>query len=210
MRQQWAIVILTGAAICAAALTFGTSLQANTANNRANSSVAVVDVGFVFGEYQRQKDLIEEVGALQQQLEAENDTRKGAIDTLGAELDSLDPEDPTYVVRTRDMLKMQIEYKNWVDLKQADMAREVGVWSTTIYQDIRTATAKVAERDGWDLVLYKGEFERHSLDPEVIKNQIRSIQVLYASSGVDITQIVLDTLDNDYKSKPRKAMLDVP
>ncbi len=47
-------------------------------------------------------------------------------------------------------------------------------------------------------------------DPEVLKEQIRNNQVLYANDGVDISQVVLDKLNADYRAQPRVKMLYSP
>lgn len=208
MKRGWIGGVATGAVVSVVALMVTEQINAQ-GGRTATGRVACVDVVRVFNEFQRQKDLSDEMNTLQQQLQQEDTTRRQQIDTKQAEIDRLDPNDPTFNSRTRELLAMTIDYRNWRDLKQADLTREVGVWSVRIYQEIRNAVEEIAERDGYDLVLYRGQFEPASWDPEVIKEQIRSVQVLYASPGADITQIVTDKLNTDYRAQPRTKMLNV-
>ena len=57
------------------------------------------------------------------------------------------------------------------------------------------------------MVFYRGQFETISMDPEVIKEQIRSIQLIYANPSAEITQAVLDKLNAEYRAQPKQPML---
>lgn len=182
----------------------------STPNVRATGRVAAIDVAAAFNEYQRQKDLTEEMNKLRKQLDEENRARLQKIDAKQKELDMLDANDPAYVKRMRDLLAMQIEYKNWFDLKQAELSREVSVWTARIYREITQAVEQVAQREGFDLVLYQQEFPPASLDPEEMKNRIRNRTVVYTSPAADLTQAALDKLNADYRAAPAAPMLNVP
>lgn len=210
MRGTWMTGLVTGVTVGLATFALTRSIQAQAGGTPPTGRIACVNVVQAFNEYQRQKDLTEEMNQLQSQLQTENTQRRQRIDALQAEIDKLDPDDPTFVGRTREMLAMQIDYKNWMDLKQADLSREVGLWSVRIYKEIVKAVGEVARRDGYDLVLYRGEFEVITMDPEVIKEQIRSTKVLYANPSIDITQVITDKLNADYRAQPRVKMMYVP
>ncbi len=168
--------------------------------------VACVDVIHVLNEYQRQKDLLDEIRKYSEKLQGEDDRRKQEIDRLDAELSRMDPNDRTILPRSRQLLQQNIEYKNWQDFKRMDTAREMGLWSVQIYHDVVQAVEAIARRDGYDLVFYKGEFER-TVDPDAIKEQIRGLHLLYNHPALDITQAVLDKLNGDYRASPRRQML---
>ena len=211
MKRTWWTGLLTGAVASVAVFAVTERISAQNSGAQAPSGrIACVNVVQVFNDFQRQKDLTEEMEDLKGKLQAEDKQRKQKIDAAEAELAKLDPDDPTYVERTRSLLAMQIDYKNWVDLKQADMTREVGLWSVRIYREIVKATAAIAQKDGYDLALYKGEFEVVSMNPDEIKQQIRSLQVMYANPAIDISQSVLDKLNADYRAQPRVKMMYVP
>lgn len=174
------------------------------------SRVGVIDVVHVFNEYQRQKDLTEEMKNLRQNLDDENRQRLQKIDAKQKEVDLLDPNDPAYLKKMREVLQMQIEYKNWFDVKQAELSREVAVWTSKIYKEIITGVEQIADREGFDLVMYREEFPPVSVDPEEIRNRIRNRTVLYARNTIDVTTIVLEKLNADYRSLPSTPMLSVP
>jgi Skp family chaperone for outer membrane proteins len=210
MKRTGLAGALAGVAVGLVAFTVTQSIHAQTGGAALTGRIACVDVVQVFNEFQRQKDLTEEMKELQDKLTDENKQRRQKIDALQAELDKLDPDDATYVTRMREMLAMQIDYKNWVDLKQADMSREIGVWSVRIYKEIVKSVGELAKHDGYDLVLYRGQFEPTSMEPDQVKEQIRSNHVLYANPSTDITQVVTDRLNKDYRAQPRVKMMLVP
>ncbi len=209
MKGSWLTGLVAGLAVGAAGLATSRTIQAQAGKTTLTGRIACVNVVQVLNEYQRQKDLIEEVSTLQDKLSAENKQRRDKIDTLQAELDRLDPDDPTTLQRTREMLAMQIDYKNWADLTQADVAREFAVWSIHIYREFCKAVEEIARREGYDVVLYRGEFQAVSMDPDVIKDQIRSLHLLYANPAIDISQAVLDKMNADYRALPRAQMMQV-
>jgi len=207
MKRGWLPGVLTGVAVGVAALAFAKTMVGQGAATPVSGRVACVNVIYTINEYQQQKDLPEEFNGHRERVMAEDKQRKDRIDTLQAEIDRMDPNDPTLVQRMREMLALQIDYKNWRDLKQADTARELGVWSIRIYRDVVRAVEELAKRDGYDMVYYRGEFEQVSMDPDVIREQIRSLHLLYANPAIDLTQVVLDKLNAEYRAKPRQKML---
>ena len=173
------------------------------------SRVAVIDVVKAFNEYQRQKDLEAELQELKQKLQAEQEQRSGRIEAMQATLDAMDQDDPTYAEKMRELLAEQIELKNWMDLAQADMQREIGVWTARVYQEIIDAAQKVAAARGYDIVLSREPFKPASIDPDAIRQQIRLRHVVYNVDRVDITDAVLEELNQTYRAQPRTKMLKV-
>lgn len=180
-------------------------LMAQT-GGRSSCCVASVDVVKTFNEYQRQKDLTEELRQRQSDLESENQRRRQQIDSAQAAVDAMDPTDPAAMARGRELLAMQIDYKTWADLNRADMEREMGLWTARVYQEIVAAVEEVAKQQGYDMVLYREEFQPLA-ELQRVREQIGQRKVVYASQATNITQSVLDKLNADYRAKPRQKML---
>jgi Skp family chaperone for outer membrane proteins len=209
MKRSWLTGMVTGLVVCGALLAFGRGLGAQ-GKAAPTGRVAYVNVIKALNEFQGQKDLVEEIAKAQDKLAAENKARRDKLDTSQAELERLDPQDPTMVQRMREHLAQQVDYKNWGEMAQLNLAREFGIWSVRFYKDLLKVTEEIAKREGYDLVLYKGEFESISMDPEQIKEQIRSLHVLYANPTTELTQLVLDKLNADYRAKPKAPMIPAP
>lgn len=176
------------------------------------SKFACVDVVKVFNEYQRQKDLQTEMDQIKAGLQTENDKKRGSIDTLQATLERMDPKDPTYAAKVRELLQAQIEYKNWFDLKQAEMSRQAAIWTGKMYQEIVAAIGEIAGKEGLDAVFYVDEFQLDERTPDMqaIREQIRTRKVFFWSKPADITASVTEKINGAYKIAPKQPMLPAP
>ncbi len=210
MNRTWLTSLLTTAVACSVIFAFARTMQAQSGGAPPSGVTAIVNVVYVFNEYQRQKDLTEEVNQLKAELEAEEVERRNKIDALQATIDAMDPNDPNYTQRMHELFQMQVEYRVWGEVKNADLKREIGLWTVRMYRELVAKVEEIAEQQGYDLVLYRGQFEQLSSEPEVIREQIRTNHVLYASGSIDITQTILESLNQEYRSQPQKKMLYVP
>jgi Skp family chaperone for outer membrane proteins len=206
MNAKWMNGAVAGVVVGLALLIATGVLRAQGTSARSSCCVASIDVVKVFNEFQRQKDLQEDLRQTQQALQAENDARRQRIDSLQATLAALDPTDPTAKGRWAELLRMQIDYKNWADFSQAEVEREVGVWTARMYQEILAATQEAAEAQALQIVVYRDEFEPVA-NVQQVREQIRARRVVYASPTTDLTQSVLDRLNSAYRAQPRTRML---
>jgi Skp family chaperone for outer membrane proteins len=210
MRHSWLTGILTGAAVGVVAFALTETIQAQGARPGAPQRIGCVNVARVFAEYQRAKDLNDELAQLQETLKAEEQTRRNKIDQVQAEIDTLGDNDATRTKRYEDLLKMQIDYKSWGEVMRAHVTRENSLWTMRVYEEILAAAKALAEREGYDMVLRQDEFQRVSMDIEVIMQQINSNQVLYTHPSLDLTQSVIDRLNEEYKTQPQQKMIYAP
>ena len=112
MKRTWWMGLLAGVA-GTVVLTSFTSLEAQ---NRGGTGGAVcIDVVKIFDEYNRQKDLTEEMRRIQEDMRNEIEQREKRMETLQATIDAMDPSEPTITKRMRELLQLQIDFKNWSD-----------------------------------------------------------------------------------------------
>lgn len=208
MNRKWLAALLVGAAVSAAFFSVGDGLLAQNTGIKIGS-VACVDVILLFNEYQRQKDLNEELKQIQDALEQEDQQRRARIAEYEETISVMDSSDPAMTKRMAELLEMQIQYKNWGEIKRAHLTREAAIWSARIYEEILKATETVAKNQGHTIVLYKDQFQ-FVPDPQAIQEQIRLRKLIYADPTVDISQAVLDRLNADYRAQPRQKMLQIP
>lgn len=210
MARTWPTGVFVAGIVVAVGFTASGPLAAQGGSSASSGRVACVDVVKVFNEYQREKDLEEEMKQEREKLELEAARRKQKIDAAKAVLDAMSTDDPIRTKKMRELLELNISTRNWMDITQAAMAREVGVWTTTVYKEILAVVETIAEEKGYDLVFYRDEFQVISMDPAEVREQIRARKLIYASAAADISQLVLDKLNADYRAKPRKKMISIP
>ena len=197
-------------ALTAAAVVFGISgmLRGQT-RLTPTGRVAVVDVGKIFNEYQKMKDATEELRRLEERLRLENEQRKQRADALEATVNAMDRDDPAYVKKMQEVLEARIAHKTWFEFQQANSTREIALATDRIYRDILRGVEQVARESGYDVVLYREEYVPLA-NPEELQAQMRSRKVVYASDAVDITQVVLDRLNAEYRAQPPMQQIQVP
>jgi Skp family chaperone for outer membrane proteins len=209
MNRPWRTGLVAGLGVGALVLAWTAALRAQ-GSPPLTGRIGHVDVGKAFNEYQRMKDILEEIKQLQEKLQAENEQRRQSADALQATVDAMDRNDPAYVKKMAEVLQAKIEHRTWFEVKQAHMTREVALATDRIYRDILKAVEETAQRAGYDFVLYSDKYEPVSMNPDELRDQMRNRRVLYANPAADITQIVLDKLNADYRARPRTQELFVP
>lgn len=209
MNRNWWMGLLAGVAVGAAVFATAGGLYAQNRSTVGPGRVACLDVVHVFAEYERQKDLTEEMRDIEQEMKREAERRETQLDNLQATLDAMSNDDPTKVKRQREMLQRQLDYKNWTDLMQADMSREVGLWTRKIYSEILVVAEEMALREGYDMIFYREAPDLIGYDPQAVQEQIRMRKLIYASPATDITQTVLDKLNAAYRAQPKAQMLEI-
>lgn len=209
MKRTWWMGLLAGVAVGAVIFTAGTGLYAQSPGRVSAGDVACLHVGKVFAEYDRQKDLTEEMRTVEQDMQAEGERREGQIDGLQATVNAMNPDDPALVKKMRELFQLQLDAKNWFELMQAEIAREVGLWSRRVYAEIIAVTEEIAQREGYDVVLYLSSPELVTYNPDAVKEQIRMRKVVYANPRIDITQAVLERLNANYRAQPKTQMLQI-
>ena len=127
MARTWPTGVFVAGIAVAAAFTASGPLAAQGGSSASRGRVACVDVVKVFNEYQREKDLEEEMKQERDKLELEAARRKQRIDAAKAVLDAMSLDDPTYAKKMRELLELNISTRNWMDITQAAMAREAEV-----------------------------------------------------------------------------------
>lgn len=210
MRRNWLTGLLAGVAGSVLALVVVETIQAQSAAAPATGRVASINVLRIRNDYQRYKDLLDEDKAHRDRLTEEENARKGRITNLESTIDAMGNEDPMRPERMREWMQMQIDYKNWGEMAQLTLAREFGLWSIEVYKDIYKAAEELARQQGYDLVVFAEPFEPMSIEPQALENQVRLQKVIYANPTIDLTQLVLDRLNEQYRGVPRQKMMQIP
>jgi Skp family chaperone for outer membrane proteins len=211
MHARSLTIGLLGAVVGMAGLTTFTTLRAQSAPApAAPTRVACIDVVKVYNEYQRQIDLTTEMSDVDKRLKDENEAHVKQIQTLQDAIAVMDPKDPTFRDQQEKLLKLQISYKNWTDMMQAYVRRELSMWTGRMYQEIMEQTEKAAKDRGYDLVLYyDGPFQELPDNPDAVREQIRNRKTLYVAPQLDVTTAVLEQLNAKYKAAPPGKMLKI-
>jgi Skp family chaperone for outer membrane proteins len=170
----------------------------------APTRVAVVDIVKAFNDYNRTKDINEKLNKEQVELQNQRKAKVDRIEALKAQIDNLHPDSKDYYQREKELLELSIELKNFTDIKAESIKREFRVMTEDIYNEMLKTIETVAKESGYDMVLYLDKMEIHGDSFPALLEKIRERKVLYAAKQTDITDSVLDLLNQNFKLRSKK------
>jgi len=208
--------LFIGSACLVAALAgAATSLRAQPAAPKpaAVAHIAVVNLGKVMDGLNEGKDLKlrldQQVADSKKQLEDIN-TQLKKIDA-DLELKKEQKDSPDYRALLGRKLVLTSQGRALEQVLQQLIDEQEGATVRAMYLKMTDAIKKIADRDGWDLVLR----DDHEIEPPEKKRdgtpltgrEVRGVidqrSILSVNPSIDITQSVITQMNNDYKAPKR-------
>jgi len=193
-------LLLTAGAIASVSL-LATSV-AQQAPGAGAGGIAVCDVAEIVDNYARVQDLNAEIQRRQQALKAEDEKRMEAGRAVSMELRDLKPGSEQYEQRFRELERMRLDRKAWLELQEGILTRWHLQNMRDVYNQVVNTISKVAREQGIRIVLYhesSGLSEKAGL--QQLLAEIGRKKVLYRDPGLDITQNVLLRLNQNYRER---------
>lgn len=178
------------------------SASAGVASSRASATaVAIVDLERVMlgleEKAKRESDMKGRIATFQTTM----DDLKKTLEGLTKQLELTPVEN---VAARREIKQKQIETAALADARkqalQTLISIETGEILRAMYTKINDAVDRIAEKDGWDMVLLDN---RSIKMPETVTDReinfiIQSRTVLHAANSIDITDEVITLMNNEY------------
>jgi outer membrane protein len=188
--------------------------------------IGVVNVSSVFTSYAKVKDVQEnlkkEFDPQQKEISAEETKLKDLSENLKGQAQlSQDPETDGKLFRDKQKLDQRtFDYKLMVKKVYTDIEERRKNEMKGVLKDIKKTIREIASAQKFDLVLrapeFQDEFDAHRADPahaadaeeepktatELVR-RFRENPVLYFSTGVDITTLVIDQLNTEYRANAK-------
>lgn len=172
------------------------------ATTRASATaVAIVDLERVMNGLAEKKKREEDMRALIAQRQATLDDLKKQLDGLTKQMELIPKDDR---LKLREIKQKQIEIAATAEARkqalQTLIALETGEILREIYMKINGSITRVAEKDGWDLVL----LDNRSIEiPDALTDReinfiIQSRTVLHAANSVDISDDIITMMNAEY------------
>ncbi len=196
-------VALAALAMVATSLVWTNAANANAARPPAQpTAIATVDLPAIL-------DGLEEKGRHEADLQSVIQTSQAKLDDLTKRL--ADIEDDLKMI-PRDSAEWRAKFGEGLELQQQAEARKQILTQTislqrgdslrALYLKIEAGIKKIAEREGYDMVLLddsKFPLPQQAADTNM-ERAILSKTVLYAHDSVDITQAVITLVNNEYRA----------
>jgi Skp family chaperone for outer membrane proteins len=172
--------------------------DAQPAAGKGATKVGVVDLVKVFNDFEQTKVLNAEIDKYKTKLGEEKAQREEKIDTEKKTLQTFAPDSADYQRRVREVKRMMIEYRAWLESEQQNLTDEHRRWIERTYDMVTQTTAAVAQAHGIEVVITKEDLDRSVSDTTVLLKQILNRKVLYSSPDLDITDEVMKNLNDAF------------
>ena len=162
--------------------------------------VAVCDIVEVFDNYQRAKDLTQDLNDKSAKIKAENKQREKAIKAVQMEMENLKDGSPEYEKRLDQIQNMTIQRTAWLEFMTAKNMRNHHRLTKEMYNEMVAAVSQAAKELKCQVVFQRDRSKLQSNNtPELIR-RISARKVIYAAAELDITEIVLGRLNMAYRA----------
>ncbi|MEM7227793.1 MAG: OmpH family outer membrane protein [Planctomycetota bacterium] len=167
------------------------------------TSVAVVRIEMVLNQLNERAEAQTELRSLGESIEAEVQRRQANVDALLKEREGAD------ALRQRELedqiALMSLENQEWIEFKRSELDLEKALMIEGLYRSVRIAMADLATAQGYDLVLIDDSVREFSVNPESrmpreiqVRQQLLSRRVLYAGDAVDVTNDLVERMNNAF------------
>ena len=165
------------------------------------TSVAVVNVQEVFNNLKEKTNLEAQMQSRTEKLQQEEQQRRKTIQQLRQDMDVLAPGSDAYKQKEQQLQQKVIDLQVWTKFKQQQLSVERGLQVEGLYRRTLTSVKKIANEAGYDMVLFDEQSPEFNYDnPKQLLTLIQMRKVLYASDEVNITDQVIQRMNNEYEA----------
>ncbi len=174
----------------------------NTAYSQSKSSphrVGLVDMAYIFKNYDRFKDSLELLGKEMKVKDTEGKQMLEDIKAIGGQLQALKSSSPDYAAKEKELASASSDLAAFRKVAEREFMRKQSKIYKAIYIEVKEVIDLAAAQFHYDLIL---RFNRQDLNEAEDPKQILSgmnRQVVYHQKGNDITEKVLNALNSRYK-----------
>jgi Skp family chaperone for outer membrane proteins len=176
----------------------------------ASSRIAVLDLVRVFNETAQIQDLNDLIRQKNDDYAKEAKQRKKVIEDRQLELSAFKIGSQDYDTRRKNLIRLNIEANVWLKVSEQEIEQLRYDWTKIVYEKAMQASAEVARERGYDIVLQRTDFKPDEVaEPSLqsIQRLIRDRAVVYHAKEIDITDLVMQRMDREYKAAGGKATL---
>ncbi len=169
--------------------------------------VAVVSVPDVSTRYERTRDLEAQFEQKRAKFNEQRDALRGKMERTGRSLqEELKPGTEEFEQRRKQLAMYEAELKWLLDSGGQKIELEIASSLRSIYMDIQGAVREVAEQRGIDVVLAADQLpEERPQTTTQVRQQIILQKVVYWNSRVDVTDAVVERLNERYRARKLAA-----
>jgi Skp family chaperone for outer membrane proteins len=192
------IAAAAGLAIALAPGALGTARLAPPQGTRT----ATVSLARVMDKLQERQEFEMQVEAMKRQFQEEVQARRKKFESGIKEVEAME-DTPERQAKLEPLILEQLELEQWGNSRMADIDRERSLMWRSIYRNLRSETAKLAEAEGYDQILVDDGSDdlptsrelKVPLETQVL-DQLQRRRMLYASPAHDLTDKLIVRMNN--------------
>lgn len=198
-RQSMTVIL----AVCLTVMFASIATLRGQQDEPAPIRVAVVAVEEVFNNLSERRSVEADIQSEIEALQQEQQDRRSEIEDLEEDYSILaDGSDAAQQAR-EELEKKLVEYEVWQQVSSRKMESERAVRISSIYRKMMAAIENIADREGYDMVMFKDDIPefRGAENQQQIAAMIQSRKLLYSSERLDISDQVLQRMNNEFESR---------
>lgn len=202
--RSW-LPLIAAAGLCALALSWRAGATAAPGTMAPQTSVAVVNLEQVVMQLAEVRDRQTQLQQHAERLQLDFDAKNEELKQLAAQREELPSGSDARLQKVIEVMRLEATiaaegevWQSWFVVEQGRMLKEM-------FGKVEQTIESIATRDGWDVVLWNhGTNPAISLETrraeqyEEMNRRVMARTIAYSSPRADITQQVIDTMNNAY------------
>ncbi len=199
MKTSHKVLFLAFTLLCSAAVMHQALAQDGLAQVNP-TRVATCNVVQLFSEYNKAQTINDQLEKQKNQIEQAQQDQLSAIQRSERALKAnYRPGTETYEKQWEEIQVMKMNAQRDYNISMGRAVRKYQSATLEVYRDILKAVETIAQKRGYDLVLYLDPGSIQPGTPQEMLSQIQQKKILYSPSRIDITTAVLKELDDAYQ-----------
>jgi len=193
------IALVAGTAALLATSAFGIARPVAAAQGTRTASVSLVRL---IDKLQERQEFEMQIGAMRNQFQEEANARKKKLESGLKEVEAM-PDTPERQAKLEPLILEQLELEQWANSRMSDIDRERSLMWRSIYRNLRSEAAKLAEAEGYDYILVDDGSDDLPTNREVkvpleqqVLEQLQRRRTLFASPAHDLTDKLIVRMNN--------------
>jgi len=179
--------------------------------------VVTINLQRVFDGLDQRQHAAQELQKLHADFQKEREQREGELNAMREELRELvsaaDPNQPLPAAAQRleeQMVLKHLRYQAWMRFMNDKFDVEYSLMLQDLFRTVRNAASKMADIEGYELVLLDDSKEELSVNPESrltreaqIRQQLTARSILHARDAIDVTNDLVERMNNEFRAARR-------
>jgi len=201
--KQWrrVTVLVVAATVACGLLGLGRGVWSEPGQGRP-LRIGVVNLTRIWDAYEKQTYLNRKLTQLSKTKESALQEKVDQITQLRQKIQLLAPGSSQRDAAEQELQQVQVESRTLAQLSDQEVRRKYIAYWDVVYNDIQAAVTRLAEAEGYDLILKQVNMGERTANSQVLQGKISGLAVMYVKADLDLTDKVLVMLNDEFAKSP--------